>query len=65
MDTQTIPVPRLAYSLTEAEIASGLSRATLYRLISRGELETVKRGKRRLVPTAALERLCTPEVQTA
>ncbi|MGH9641224.1 MAG: helix-turn-helix domain-containing protein [Terriglobales bacterium] len=39
----------------------GLSRSTLYNLIDRGELATVKVGKRRLVPTAELERLCSPE----
>jgi predicted DNA-binding transcriptional regulator AlpA len=58
MDTQT-SVPRLAYSIPEAEFASGLSRSTLYRLMERGELSTVKRAGRRLVPARELERLCT------
>jgi len=58
MDTQP-SVPRLAYSIPEAEFASGLSRATLYRLMGRGELVTVKRGGRRLVPSGELERLCS------
>lgn len=54
---ETASVPRLAYSISEAEFATGLSRATLYRLIERGELHTVKRMGRRLVPTAELQRL--------
>lgn len=58
MDTQTVSIPRLAYSLSETELATGLSRSTLYRLMARGELGTVKRGKRRLIPTEELRRLC-------
>lgn len=62
MDLQTPinPIPKLAYSLLEAEIATGLSRATLYRAIAAGELATVKRGKRRLVPAQALENFLQP-----
>jgi excisionase family DNA binding protein len=52
------PIPRLAYSLAEVEALSGLSRSTLYRLMASGELKTVQRGRRRLVPKAELERLC-------
>lgn len=58
MDMQTIPVPRYAYSLTEAELASGLSRSSLYRLMARGVFTTIKRGNRRLVPAEELRRLC-------
>jgi excisionase family DNA binding protein len=47
--------------LSETEVATGLSRATLYRLIERGELRTVKRGARRLVSTAELQRLSGAE----
>lgn len=52
-------IPRLAFSLAEAEVSSGLSRATLYRMIGSGELKTVRRGGRRLIPTAELEKLCS------
>ena len=66
METQTVSIPRLAYSFCEAELATGLSRSTLYRLAARGELTTVKHGKRRLIPTEQLERLCAaPEPQGA
>lgn len=59
-DALSPPLKRLAYSLAETEAATGLSRTGLYRLIARGELQTVKRGGRRLVPAAELERLCRP-----
>jgi excisionase family DNA binding protein len=55
------PIPRLAYSIAESEALSGLSRSSLYRLIAAGELKTVQRGRRRLVPSAELERLCSGE----
>jgi hypothetical protein len=53
--------PRLAYSIAEAEVMTGLSRATLYRRIAVGELKTVLRGGRRLVPSIELQKLCRPE----
>ncbi len=59
MDTHShSTTERLAFSMTESAAASGLSRSTLYKLIEAGELRTVKRGQRRLVPSAELERLC-------
>jgi excisionase family DNA binding protein len=61
MESQNITFPRLGYSLAEAEVLTGLSRATLYRLLKRGELQTVKRGGRRLVPSRELEKLCSLE----
>jgi excisionase family DNA binding protein len=56
--TQSTPLPRMSYSLAEIEAMCGLSRSSLYRLIAAGELRTVKRGSRRLVPSAELKRLC-------
>lgn len=56
------PLARLTYSLAEVEAATGLSRTGLYRLMARGELHTVKRGGRRLVPRGELERLCNAEL---
>ncbi len=60
MIAQSNPVPRTAYSLDEAAQSLGLSRRTLYDLMDRGQLTTVKLGKRRLVPAAELERLVAP-----
>jgi excisionase family DNA binding protein len=64
METQTISptvLPRLSFSIAETEVMSGLSRATIYRMIAAGTLKTVQRGRRRLVPTAELEKLCRPD----
>jgi len=52
-------LPRLAYSIAEAEALSGLSRSTLYRMMEAGTLKTVQRGRRRLVPADELTRLCS------
>lgn len=35
--------------------AIGLGRSTLYRLIRTGQIETVKVGSRRLIPTEAID----------
>jgi excisionase family DNA binding protein len=68
MDTQapssTVSLPRFSYSLAETEIMTSLSRATLYRMIAAGTLKTVRTGGRRLVPTAELEKLCRPDLET-
>jgi excisionase family DNA binding protein len=44
----------LAFSVEEAARLIGVSRATVYVLISTGELRTIKIRKRRLVPREAL-----------
>jgi len=41
-------------TVEEARRALGVSRSTVWRLIQRGELASVRRAGRRLVPTAAL-----------
>lgn len=48
--------------MSEGEEATGLSRATLMRLILDGKLASTMVGKRRLIPAAALERLVTEGV---
>lgn len=50
-----LAAPRLAYSLAEAEIVGGLSRATLYRAIRTGELPSVRRGAGRRILRSDLE----------
>ena len=47
----------IAYSMAEAARRASLSRSGLYHLMARGELETIKRGGRRLVPAASLRKL--------
>ena len=46
-------VPLLC-SVNQAADALGLSRSMVYELIRSGRLRTVKQGRRRLVPVAAL-----------
>jgi excisionase family DNA binding protein len=48
--------PRL-FSIKEVVFELGISRTSLYELIKGGKLETIKIGRRRLVPTEAIERL--------
>lgn len=66
MHTQLQPrktaVTRRAYSLAEVELASGLSRATLYRRIASGKLRTAQAGpkQKRLVPARELDNFLRP-----
>ena len=57
MSTTQQNLERLALSIPEAAKVSGLSRATLYRLIQEKRLETVKIGSRRLVRPQAIDAL--------
>ena len=52
----------LAYCVTDAARLVGISRATLYVLISSGDLTTIKIRKRRLVSREALLRLLATSV---
>ena len=51
------PPVRLAYRIDEAAEMANVSRSTLYRLITMGKLRTIKIGRSRLVPAAALRTL--------
>ena len=53
-DRRVIEVPAVLYSVDEAASALRLSKSLLYELIRSGRLRTVKAGRRRLVPVAAL-----------
>jgi excisionase family DNA binding protein len=48
-DGGTAPETRLAYSVREAAIVSGLSRAALYAMHKRGAIRFVKCGRRTLI----------------
>jgi predicted DNA-binding transcriptional regulator AlpA len=68
MDTHAVPfgaIPRLAFSIAETEVASGLSRSSLYRLMLAGKLRTVQLGRRRVVPAAELARLMGTQQESA
>jgi excisionase family DNA binding protein len=45
---------RLVYSVAEAGVLLGISRAFAYELVARGELPVIRLGRRRLVPKVAL-----------
>jgi excisionase family DNA binding protein len=51
-----LPAPA-AYSVVQAGAALGVSRQVIYSLIQRGELRTVKAGRRRLIPATEITRL--------
>ena len=50
-------VEKKAYSIAETCQALGVSRMTVFGLISGGRLRTVMVGKRRLIPATELDRL--------
>jgi excisionase family DNA binding protein len=54
---EPVAFERRALSIEETAKTCGLSRATLYRLISDGKLTTLKIGARRLVPVGAIDAL--------
>lgn len=57
MPGETIPVvpQRLALSPSEAAAVLGVSRPTIYGLLSSGSLRSVRAGARRLISVAAIE----------
>lgn len=48
---------RLTFTITQAAEALGISRSSAYEAVHRGEIPTIRLGRRLLVPKAALERL--------
>ena len=52
-----------ALSIREAARTCGISRATVYRLIADGKLQTLKIGSRRLVPVVAIDALLNGDAQ--
>lgn len=50
-----IAAEKLSYRMDEAAIATGLSKATLYRLVEKGELTTLKVGSRTLIRREVLQ----------
>jgi len=49
------PISRAAYSVEEAAQALGIGRTYAFQLIKEGALETIKAGRRRLVPVKAID----------
>jgi excisionase family DNA binding protein len=55
------PAQRLTMTVEEAAIALGISRATAYEAVSRGEIPCIRIGRRILIPKVALDRLLKGE----
>jgi len=51
------PQQRLTMTVEEAAIALGISRASAYEAVSRGEIPCIRIGRRILIPKVALEKL--------
>ena len=49
--------PRLVYSVEEARKLLGLGRSGAYEAVGRGDIPTVRIGRRLLVPKADLDRM--------
>ena len=55
--TNPQPIPRLACTPEEAgQMLGGLSRVTIYRLISRNRLRTISGIRHKLIPVSEIER---------
>lgn len=55
--TSDFVAPRLAYSVQELAVMTGLGTTTIYQLIAAGRLRTVKVGRRRIVPADSIRDL--------
>ena len=53
----TEPRDKLIYTVEETRALLGLSRTLVYEAIRRGEIPSIRVGRRILIPRAALERL--------
>lgn len=59
--SSSVPL-RLLLTMEEAAEAMCLSRSNLYVLVMQGTISSVKVGRRRLVPIAALERFIAQQI---
>jgi excisionase family DNA binding protein len=56
----TRPEERLTYTVTEAARLLGISRNSAYEAARRGEIPTIRLGRRILVPVSRLDDLLAP-----
>ena len=59
--TKRQPEARLVLTVTETADALGISRALAYELVRRGELPSIRLGRRIVVPKVQLHRLVLPD----
>jgi len=57
--------PRLTYSVEETAYLLGVHELTLRAAIDRGEIKTVRVGRRVLIPRQVLEQLLSPSREEA
>jgi excisionase family DNA binding protein len=62
--SKTLPLPRVAYSVTEIVVISGISRDRIYAAIRDGHLAAHRIGRRLLVTEAALRQFLAALPQT-
>jgi len=60
-ETLRLPEGRVAYSVEEVRRALGIGRNTIYDMIAMGKIQSVKAGRRTLIPATALERYLAGE----
>lgn len=53
--THAQPIPALALGIDEAARVIGVARSMMYEIVARGEIESFKLGRRRLILTKALD----------
>lgn len=61
MTTDFDKIPKLAYSIKEACLATSLGRSAFYQLISDDKIRVVRVGGRTLVPAESLQALIAGE----
>lgn len=63
--SRPLEVERLALTVEEAASLLGVSRGFAYQLVARGDLRSVRLGRRIVIPRAAVLRLLDPDVMSA
>lgn len=58
---QANETPKLAFTISEACHAIGISRSKLYELIGEGQVQARKIGSRTIIPADSLRRLVSDE----
>lgn len=53
--TQAATIPALALGIDEAARVIGVARSMMYEIVARGEIESFKLGRRRLILTKELD----------
>ncbi len=58
----TAPRPKVLLSVDEAAVALSMGRTFVYDLLTRGEIVSIKIGRRRRIPVSALQAFVTRRV---